>query len=70
MYGNLFAIDGDEGTGVDYSGLMVVDEFLDELSGLPLGKEIEFSIDLVPVSQPVSIAPYIIAPVELTELHR
>ena len=70
MYGNLFSIDGDEGTGVDYSGLMVVDEFLDELSGLPPDKEIEFSIDLVPVSQPVSIAPYIIAPVELTELHR
>ena len=29
-YGSLFSIDGDVGTGIDYPGLMVVDEFLDE----------------------------------------
>ena len=50
-YGSLFAIDSDMGTGVGYSGLMVVDEFLDvfpdDLSGLSPDKEIEFSIDLV-----------------------
>ena len=33
-------------------------------------KEIEFSIDLVPRSQPVSITPYRMAPAKLTELRR
>ena len=62
------------GTGIDYSGLMVVDEFLDvspdKLPGLSLDKEIEFSIDLVPRSQSVSITPYRMASPELTDLRR
>ena len=58
------------GIGIDYSRSMVVDEFPNELSGLPPDMEIEFSIDLVLGSQPVSIAPYRMAPAELTELRK
>ncbi|XP_070008646.1 uncharacterized protein [Nicotiana sylvestris] len=44
------------------------DVFSDELPGLPLEREIEFSIDLQPDTHPISIPPYIMAPVELKEL--
>ena len=35
-------------TGFSYLGLMVVDEFPDDLPSLPPDKEIEFNIDMVP----------------------
>ncbi|KAA0056913.1 DNA/RNA polymerases superfamily protein [Cucumis melo var. makuwa] len=38
------------------------------VTGLPLDREIEFSIDLVPVMAPISQAPYRMAPMELREL--
>ncbi|XP_074355975.1 uncharacterized protein LOC141695640 [Apium graveolens] len=38
------------------------DFFPDELLGLPPDREIEFSIDLVPEAEPVSKAPYRMAP--------
>ncbi|XP_052181900.1 uncharacterized protein LOC127794693 [Diospyros lotus] len=41
------------------------DVFPEELSGLPPSREVEFSIDLVPSTQPVSRAPYMMAPNEL-----
>ena len=44
------------------------DEFPDELPGLPPNREIEFSIDLAPGIEPVSKAPYRMAPVEMKEL--
>ena len=44
------------------------DVFLKELPGLPPGREVEFSIELVPSMNPVSIAPYRMAPLELREL--
>ena len=44
------------------------DLFLEELSGLPYQKEIEFAIDIVPVSTQASITPYRMALVELKEL--
>ncbi|KAD2805507.1 hypothetical protein E3N88_38884 [Mikania micrantha] len=44
------------------------DVFPDELPGLPPDREIEFSIDLIPGSQPISKAPYRMAPLELKEL--
>ena len=44
------------------------DVFLEDLSGLPPDREIEFSIDLLPGSSPISKAPYRMAPVELREL--
>ena len=44
------------------------DVFLEELPGLPPNQEVEFGIDLLPGTAPVSIAPYRIAPKELMEL--
>jgi hypothetical protein len=37
------------------------DVFLDELPGMPLERDIEFCIDLIPRTQPISIAPYRLA---------
>ena len=44
------------------------DVFTDDLSGLPLDREIEFSIDLVPDTGLISNAPYHMAPAELKKL--
>ena len=44
------------------------DVFPDSLPGLPPQREIEFVIDLVPGAEPVSKAPYRMAPAELKEL--
>jgi len=46
------------------------DVFPEEVPGLPLMREVEFSIDLVPGVGPVSIAPYRMAPAELVELKK
>ena len=50
----------------------VVSEFLDvfpkELPGLPPDREIEFSIELIPGTAPISQTPYRMAPKELKEL--
>ena len=45
------------------------DVFPDELPGLPPHREMEFSIDLYPGTDPISIAPFRMAPVELKELN-
>ena len=44
------------------------DVFLEELSGLPPHREIEFAIDVVPGSTPTSIIPYRMALLDLKEL--
>ena len=44
--------------------------FPEDVPGLPLSREKEFSIDLVPRVGLVSIAPYRMAPVELVELKK
>ncbi|KAA3483692.1 DNA/RNA polymerases superfamily protein [Gossypium australe] len=44
------------------------DVFPEELPGLPPVREIEFGIELVPGTAPISIAPYRMAPTELKEL--
>ena len=44
------------------------DVFPEELPGLPPDREIEFSIDLIPGAEPVSKAPYRMAPMEMKEL--
>ena len=50
----------------------VVGEFLDlfpeELPGLPPEREVEFSIELLPGTSPISRTPYRMAPTELREL--
>ncbi|GKC08799.1 putative reverse transcriptase domain-containing protein, partial [Tanacetum coccineum] len=42
--------------------------FLDDLLGLPLVREIEFRIDLIPGASPVVRSPYRLAPSEMLEL--
>jgi hypothetical protein len=44
------------------------DVFPDDITSLPPEREIEFSIDLVPGAEPVSVAPYRMSPTELKEL--
>ena len=39
--------------------------FPEELVGLPSKRELEFTIDLIPSSAPISQAPYRMAPLEL-----
>ena len=44
------------------------DVFSEELPGLPPEREIEFCIDVVPGTNPISMPPYRMAPAELSEL--
>ena len=44
------------------------DVFPEELPGLPPDREIEFCIDVVPGTDPISMPPYRMAPTELKEL--
>ncbi|XP_070005896.1 uncharacterized protein [Nicotiana sylvestris] len=44
------------------------DVYLEELPRLPLVREIDFGIDFLPDTQPISIPPYRMAPAELREL--
>ncbi|WMV30377.1 hypothetical protein MTR67_023762, partial [Solanum verrucosum] len=52
--------------------VLIVNEFLDvfpnDLPGVPPEREIDFGIDLLPDTQPISIPPYRMAPAELKEL--
>nr|GFB10475.1 hypothetical protein [Tanacetum cinerariifolium] len=41
------------------------DVFPDEFPGIPLVREVEFSIELIPGAEPISKAPYRMAPIEL-----
>ena len=45
-----------------------LDVFPDDITGLPPDREVEFTIDLIPGSEPISIPPYRTAPIELREL--
>ena len=45
-----------------------LDVFHEDLHGLPPRREIEFVIELAPGTEPVSRAPYRMAPAELKEL--
>nr|GFC06104.1 putative reverse transcriptase domain-containing protein [Tanacetum cinerariifolium] len=44
------------------------DVFPDELPGIPPVREVGFNIELIPGSEPISKAPYRMAPIELKEL--
>ena len=44
------------------------DVFPEDLPGLPPEREVEFGIDVIPDTQPISIPPYRMAPDELREL--
>ena len=61
---------GKEGTLVDEISMVkeFPDVFLDDIAGLPLDREVEFTIDLIPGTEPISILTYRMAPIELREL--
>ncbi|GKE68306.1 putative reverse transcriptase domain-containing protein, partial [Tanacetum coccineum] len=42
--------------------------FLEDLSGIPLARPVEFQIDLIPRAAPIARAPYRLAPSEMKEL--
>ena len=46
------------------------DVFVDELPELPPHREVDFEIETVPGTTPISIAPYRMAPLELKELKK
>src|SRR5262249_9047371 len=46
------------------------DVFSDDLPGLPPSREIDFCIELIPETSPISITPYRMAPAELAELKK
>ena len=58
--------------GVNIEDVLIVNEFMDvfssEISGMPPARVIEFTIDLVPGTAPISKAPYKMAPPEMIEL--
>jgi hypothetical protein len=57
---------------VNPKDIPVVTEYLDvlpsDITSLPSEREIEFSIDLTPGAEPVSVAPYRMSPLELKKL--
>ena len=58
----------------ELDNIPVVKEYLDvfpeEIPEFPLKREIEFTIELVPGTRPISIALYRMSPLEITELKR
>ena len=48
--------------------IAVVQEFPEDLPGLPPPREVDFAIELVPRSRPIFKPPYRMAPAELKEL--
>ncbi|GJW02107.1 retrotransposon protein, putative, ty3-gypsy subclass [Tanacetum coccineum] len=46
----------------------VLDVFPEELPGIPPIRDVEFNIELIPGAEPISKAPYRMAPIELKEL--
>ena len=67
-----FSIKVEVEEGIDQ--IEVVNEFPEvfpkEMIGLPPDREVEFSIDLAPETEPISKAPYRMSPSELVELKR
>ncbi|XP_075492373.1 uncharacterized protein LOC142530424 [Primulina tabacum] len=68
----IYAVDATQGKRFEVSDIPVVKEFPDvfpdEIPGFPPQREIDFSIELVPGTNPISRAPYRLAPAELKEL--
>ena len=61
---------GKKGTTLDEIPIVreFLDVFPDDIAGLPPEREVEFTIDLLPGTEPISIPPYRMAPAELREL--
>jgi len=70
---SLCAIEVLETPELDPKDIPIMQEFLDvfqEVQGLPPDQEIEFAIELLPGTTPISKAPYQMAPAELAELKK
>ncbi|XP_073137044.1 uncharacterized protein [Henckelia pumila] len=67
----IYEVDATQDKGLKVSDIPVVEEFPDvfpeENPGFPPQRKIDFSIDLMPGANPVSRAPYRLAPAELKE---
>ena len=65
-----YVVETEEGTLVDEIPVVreFPDVFLDDIVGLPPDREVEFTIDLIPRTEPISIPPYRMTPAELREL--
>ena len=61
---------GKEGTTLDEIAVVreFPDVFLDDIAGLPPEREVEFTIDFILGTEPISIPPYRMAPAELREI--
>ena len=57
-----------ENEGILVDEIPVVREFPDDIPGLPPDREVEFTIDLIPGTEPISNPPYRMAPTELRKL--
>ena len=71
MSGYLCVIEATELEDLDLNEIPVARELpqvFQAVPGLPLGREIEFTIELVPRTAPISKASYRMTPTELTEL--
>lgn len=70
--GFLAYIVADHPDGACLEDIPIVREFIDvfpeDLPGLPPDREVEFTIELVPGTTPISKSPYRMAPIELKEL--
>ncbi|XP_022897626.1 uncharacterized protein LOC111411316 [Olea europaea var. sylvestris] len=70
--GFLVNIIGSQHTETTVNDINIVRDFADvfpeDLPGIPPGRQVEFTIDLIPRAAPVSKAPYRMAPKELQEL--
>ena len=64
--------DVDKKEGLKFGDIPVISKypkiFPEDLSGLPPSRELDFGIELAPGTQPISKAPYRMAPAELKEL--
>lgn len=65
----IYAVDATHEQGSTVSDIPVVkdfpDVFPDEIPGFPPQREIDFDVELMPGTNPISRAPYRLAPVEL-----
>jgi len=69
----LYAMEARDTQEPDLKDIPVVRDFpevFQEVSGLPPDRELEFDTELPPGTDPISKAPYQMAPVELVELKK
>jgi hypothetical protein len=55
-------------TALSLEDIPITHEFLDDLSGMPSDRDVQFTIELQPGTTPISRRPYKMTPMELAEL--